>query len=80
MLFDLLGQPDLGQQRLLPGGQQRLRGRSRRARSSTLPLVWGGLTSEPTCTVARGTPAAGSYLVRGRLDTRVSADAPLTLA
>jgi len=46
----------------------------------SLPLVWGGLTSEPTCTVARGTPAAGDYLVRGRLDTKVSADAPLTLA
>ena len=45
----------------------------------SLPLVWGGLTSEPTCTVARGTPAAGDYLVRGRLDTKVSADAPLTL-
>jgi hypothetical protein len=46
----------------------------------TIPLVWGGLTSEPTCSAARGTPAAGSYVVRGRLDTKVSADAPLTLA
>jgi hypothetical protein len=46
----------------------------------SLPLVWGGLTSEPTCTVARGTPAPGSYVVRGRLDTKGSADVPLTLS
>jgi hypothetical protein len=45
----------------------------------TLPLVWGGLTSEPTCTAARDTPAPGSYLLRARLDTKVSADATITL-
>jgi hypothetical protein len=45
----------------------------------TVPLVWGGLTSEPTCTAARATPAPGNYVVRGRLDTKVSADSPLTL-
>ena len=45
-----------------------------------IPVVWGGLTSEPTCTAARAAPAPGSYLVRGRLDTKVSQDAPLTLA
>jgi hypothetical protein len=45
----------------------------------TFPVVWGGLTSEPTCTAARGTPAPGSYVVRGRLDTKVAPDAPLTL-
>jgi hypothetical protein len=44
------------------------------------PLVWGGLTSEPGCTVPRGTPAPGSYVVRGRLDTKISPDAPLTIA
>ena len=43
------------------------------------PVVWGGLTSEPTCTAPRNPPAPGSYLVRGRLDTVVSGDAPLTL-
>ena len=43
------------------------------------PLLWGGLTSEPTCTAARANPAPGSYVLRGRLDTKVSADAPLTL-
>ena len=43
------------------------------------PLLWGGLTSEPTCTAARGNPAPGSYVLRGRLDTKVSADVPLTL-
>jgi hypothetical protein len=43
------------------------------------PVVWGGLTSEPTCTAARAAPPAGAYLLRGRLDTKVSADVPLTL-
>ena len=44
-----------------------------------VPVVWGGLTSEPTCTAPRNPPAPGNYVVRGRLDTKVSADAPLTL-
>jgi hypothetical protein len=44
------------------------------------PLVWGGLTSDPTCTVARTTPAPGNYVLRGRLDTKVSADTPIQLA
>lgn len=46
----------------------------------SFPLVWGGLTSEPTCTAARTTPAPGNYVLRGRLDTKVSGDTPLTLA
>ena len=45
-----------------------------------IPIVWGGLTSEPTCTAPRVNPAPGDYVVRGRLDTKVSPDAPLTLA
>jgi hypothetical protein len=45
----------------------------------TVPLVWGGLTSEPTCTAARVNPPPGSYLLRARLDTKVSPDAVLTL-
>lgn len=45
----------------------------------SFPVLWGGLTSEPTCTVARTSPPAGNYLVRGRLDTKSSPDAPLTL-
>jgi hypothetical protein len=45
----------------------------------SIPLVWGGLTSEPSCTAPRETPAPGSYLLRARLDTKVSADAPITL-
>ncbi|TYP84808.1 hypothetical protein BD833_11369 [Blastococcus xanthinilyticus] len=44
-----------------------------------LPLVWGGLTSEPTCTAPRVTPAPGAYTVRGRLDTKVSGDAPIVV-
>jgi hypothetical protein len=43
------------------------------------PLVWSGLSSEPTCTAARGTPPPGGYVLRGRLDTKVSPDAPLVL-
>ena len=46
----------------------------------TLPVLWGGLTSEPTCTAPRVPPAAGAYVVRGRLDTKVSTDAPLAIA
>jgi len=45
-----------------------------------LPLVWGGLTSEPTCTAPRSAPAPGTYVLRGRLDTKVSPDATLTLS
>ncbi|MGY1802747.1 MucR family transcriptional regulator [Blastococcus sp. SYSU D00922] len=45
----------------------------------SMALVWGGLTSEPSCTAPRDTPAPGTYVLRGRLDTKVSADATLTL-
>jgi hypothetical protein len=45
----------------------------------SIPLVWGGLTSEPTCTVPRGNPVPGPYVLRARLDTEVSPDAPITL-
>ncbi|RZU34318.1 MucR family transcriptional regulator [Blastococcus saxobsidens] len=44
-----------------------------------VPLLWGGLTSEPTCTAPRVPPAPGSYVVRGRLDTKASGDAPLVI-
>jgi hypothetical protein len=44
-----------------------------------IPLVWGGLTSEPTCTAPRDTPAPATYLLRARLDTKVSADASIAL-
>jgi hypothetical protein len=47
--------------------------------SVAFPLVWSGLTSEPSCTAARTTPAPGQYAVRGRLDTEVSPVAPFTL-
>jgi hypothetical protein len=43
------------------------------------PVVWSGLSSEPSCTAPRGTPAPGTYVVRGRLDTKISADAPIVL-
>jgi hypothetical protein len=46
----------------------------------TVPLVWGGLTSEPTCTAPRVPPAPGAYVVRGRLDTKVTGDAPFVVA
>jgi hypothetical protein len=44
-----------------------------------LPLVWGGLTSEPTCTAPRGAPAPGTYVLRARLDAKVTPDASITL-
>jgi hypothetical protein len=46
----------------------------------SLPVLWSGLTSEPTCTAPRVAPAAGTYVVRGRLDTKVSTDAPLVVS
>ena len=46
----------------------------------SLPLVWGGLTSEPTCTTPRSAPPPGNYVVRGRLDTKSSPDAPFALS
>jgi hypothetical protein len=45
-----------------------------------LPVVWGGLTSEPTCTQPRVTPGPGSYVLIGRLGTKVSAKTPVTLS
>jgi hypothetical protein len=45
----------------------------------SFPVEWSGLTSEPTCTAARVPPPPGAYLVRGRLDTKVSVDAALTI-
>jgi hypothetical protein len=45
----------------------------------TFPVLWGGRTSEPTCSVARSEPVAGAYVLRGRLDTKISPDIPLTL-
>ena len=44
------------------------------------PILWSGLTSEPTCTVQRTPPAPGAYVLRGRLDTKVSGDAPIALS
>jgi hypothetical protein len=43
------------------------------------PVVWGGLTSEPTCTAARTPPPPGNYVLRGRLDTKTSTDTALTI-
>ncbi|MGY1830739.1 MucR family transcriptional regulator [Geodermatophilus sp. SYSU D01180] len=41
------------------------------------PLVWSGLTSEPTCTAERVPVAPGQYVLRARLDTATSPDAVL---
>jgi hypothetical protein len=45
----------------------------------SVPIVWGGLTSEPTCTAPRAGPTPGNYLVRARLDTKSSPDVPVAL-
>jgi hypothetical protein len=46
----------------------------------SMPVVWGGLTSEPSCTAPRKTPGPGGYSVVGRLDTKLTESVPLTLA
>ena len=43
------------------------------------PVLWSGRTSNPGCAGDRSAPAAGSYTLRGRLDTKTSADAAFTL-
>ncbi len=43
------------------------------------PIVWGGLTSGPSCSPARTTPGPGNYVLRARLDTKTSADAPVAV-
>jgi hypothetical protein len=47
--------------------------------SVAFPLVWGGRTSEPSCTAARTVPAPGQYLLRGRLDTKTSPETPFSV-
>jgi hypothetical protein len=43
-------------------------------------VEWSGLTSEPTCTAPRMPPPPGAYLLQGRLGTKGSAAAPVTIA
>jgi hypothetical protein len=43
----------------------------------SLPITWSGLTSRPHCTAARTPLGPGRYVVRGRLDTKKTPDAPL---
>jgi hypothetical protein len=45
----------------------------------TFPVLWSGLTSEPTCTAPRVAPKAGTYVLRGRLDTLTGPDSLMTL-
>ena len=47
--------------------------------AASFAVVWGGLTSEPGCAAPRVPPRPGDYVLRGRLDTKQSADAPLRL-
>jgi len=43
------------------------------------PVLWGGRSSAPDCAGERTPPPPGAYALRGRLDTKSSPDAPLTL-
>jgi hypothetical protein len=45
----------------------------------SFPVLWSGLTSEPTCTAARVAPEPGSYVLRGRLGTLTGPDTPLAM-
>jgi hypothetical protein len=79
VLYDLSGNRIWGSNDCFPEASSDLRTLAP-AELVTIPLTWGGLTSEPSCTAARTTPAPGGYVVRGRLDTKVSPDVPFTLA
>ena len=43
------------------------------------PVLWSGLSSAPGCTADRTAPGPGSYVLRGRLDTKASGDAAFSL-
>jgi hypothetical protein len=43
------------------------------------PVIWGGLTSEPTCAAPRTQPKPGAYVLRGRLATKTSPNVPIRL-
>ncbi|MGY1707207.1 MucR family transcriptional regulator [Geodermatophilus sp. SYSU D00697] len=45
----------------------------------SFPLVWSGLTSQPGCGAQRTALGPGQYLLRGRLDTKTSPDAPFSI-
>jgi hypothetical protein len=47
--------------------------------AAVFPVVWGGLTSQLGCAGERVPPPPGAYVLRGRLDTKTSGDAALTL-
>ena len=47
--------------------------------SVVFPVLWSGLSSTPGCATPRETPGPGDYVLRARLDTEPSADAPFTL-
>ena len=47
--------------------------------AASFPLQWSGRTSAPGCSATRTTAPAGSYVLRGRLDTKTSTDVALTL-
>lgn len=47
--------------------------------SVSFAVVWGGLTSRPGCAAPRTPPAAGAYILRGRLATKMSPDVPIRL-
>ena len=64
---DCFPETTVGQQTLEPG------------QSVAFPVPWSGLSSAPGCAAGRTNPPAGTYLLRGRLDTEVSPDATFTL-
>ena len=43
------------------------------------PVVWSGLTSQPDCAAPRVGPPPGPYVLRGRLDSKTTPDAPVTI-
>jgi hypothetical protein len=79
VLFDALGDRLWGSNDCLPGTGSDPRTLAP-GEVVSFPVEWSGLTSEPTCTAPRVPLPPGAYVVRGRLDTIVSAGAPFTVS
>jgi len=78
LMFDAAGNRVWGSQDCFPEASADTRTLAP-GESVSFPVVWGGLSSAPSCAGERTAPAPGQYVLRGRLDTMTSPDAPFTV-